>query len=177
MVLRKDRSRILHEPERMHCLLRYNAHLLPADPSTVPAMFETEKSCTRVSMSRILIDTVVRGMASGNSTASDSKTSSGLTDEEQVWCEFWVGPFVLFFLHFFSECVVARLLALEYESESDPLSRQLSPVHNHERGFRRVLCHIGHQSAINSAHIPGLTAYVLARRPHTVLRSLRPAVT
>jgi len=85
MVLRKDRSRMLPEHVEMHCLLRFNAHLLPADPSTVPVLSEAERSRARAGMSRILVDTAVGGEASGNSTASDSDTFSGLTDEEGLW--------------------------------------------------------------------------------------------
>jgi len=51
MVLRKDRSRMLLEHVEMHCLLRFNAHLLPADPSTVPVLSEAERSRARASMS------------------------------------------------------------------------------------------------------------------------------
>jgi len=85
MVLRKDRSRILPEHMEMHCLLRFNAHLLPADPSTVPVLSESERSRARASMSRIVVDTAVGGEESGDSTASDSDTFSGLTDEEGLW--------------------------------------------------------------------------------------------
>jgi len=85
MVLRKDRSRMLPEHVEMHCLLRFNAHLLPADPSTVPVLSEAERSRARAGMSRILVPTAVGGEASGNSTASDSDTFSGLTDEEGLW--------------------------------------------------------------------------------------------
>ena len=85
MVLRKDHCRMLPEHVEMHCLLRFNAHLLPADPSTVPVLSEAERSRARASMSRIVVETAVGGEASGDSTASDSDTFSGLTDEEGLW--------------------------------------------------------------------------------------------
>jgi len=38
LVLRKDRSRLLPEHVEMHCLVRFNTHLLPAEQSSIPAL-------------------------------------------------------------------------------------------------------------------------------------------
>jgi len=88
---------MLPENGEMHCLLRFNAQLLPADPSTVPVLSVAEKSRARASMSQSLVDTAVGRESSGSSAASDSDTSSGLTEEECLWSEFRAGSFVFFF--------------------------------------------------------------------------------
>jgi len=76
---------MLSEHVDMHCRLRFNAHLLFADSSTVPVLSGAERSRRLAGMSRVVDDMAVGSEASGDSTTSHSDTFSGVTDDQGLW--------------------------------------------------------------------------------------------
>jgi len=72
LVLRKDRSTLLAEHVEMHCLVRFNAHLLPSDLSLIPRLFEDERSSDRANMQSLTAEVRAGGTAAGDSSESDS---------------------------------------------------------------------------------------------------------
>jgi len=83
MVLRKDRSTLLARHVEMHCFVRFIAHLVPSDLSTIPVLTQAARSGARASMRAISVDMPVDGGLSGDSTSSGSDTFLESTDEEE----------------------------------------------------------------------------------------------
>ena len=72
LVLRKDRSTLLAEHVEMHCLVRFNAHLLPSDLSLIPRLFQDERSSARANTQSLTSEVRAGGTAAGDSSESDS---------------------------------------------------------------------------------------------------------
>jgi len=82
LVLRKDRSRLLPEHVEMHCLVRFNTHLLPADLSSIPALSHGARLSTRSDMSAISVDTSAGGGSQGFSSDSGGDSVFDGSDSE-----------------------------------------------------------------------------------------------
>ena len=72
LVLRKDRSTLLPEHGDMHCLVRFNAHLLPSDLSLIPRLSQDECSSATAKMQPLTSEICAGGTAAGDSSESDS---------------------------------------------------------------------------------------------------------
>jgi len=70
--LRRDRSTLLAEHVEMHCLVRFNAHLLPWDLSLIPRLSQDKRSSARANMQPLTSEMSAGGTAPGASSASDS---------------------------------------------------------------------------------------------------------
>jgi len=56
----------------MHCLVRFNAHLLPSDLSLIPRLSQDERSSARANMQPLTAEMCAGGTAAGDSSESDS---------------------------------------------------------------------------------------------------------
>jgi len=83
MVLRKDRSTLLPAHVEMHCLIRFNARLVPSDLSSIPVLTQAARLSARADMRPISVDMPLSAESSGDLTSSDSDTFLVLTDEEE----------------------------------------------------------------------------------------------
>jgi len=83
MVLRKDRASLLPAHVEMHCLIRFNARLVPSDPSAIPVLTQAARSSARADMQPISIDLACSGGSSGDSSLSDSDTVLEPVDEDE----------------------------------------------------------------------------------------------
>jgi len=80
LVLRKDRSTVLPEHLEMHCLVRFNAQLLPSDLSLIPHMSQAARAGARSDMQPLPSDPLSSSLSAGNSSQSESDT---LLDESE----------------------------------------------------------------------------------------------
>jgi len=80
LVLRKDRSTLLAEHLEMHCLVRFNAHLLPSDLSLVPRLSQAARSSARTDMQPLASDMHSGGAMAEDSSESDSDMFLGESD-------------------------------------------------------------------------------------------------
>jgi len=72
LVLRKAWSTLLAEHVEMHCLVRFNAHILPSDLSLIPRRSQADRATTRASMQQLATE-----VPSGAAAAHDSSESDG----------------------------------------------------------------------------------------------------
>jgi len=74
LVLRKDRSTLLPEHLEMHCLVRFNAQLLPSDLPLIPHMSQAARAGARSDMQPLPSDPLSSSSSAGNSSQSESDT-------------------------------------------------------------------------------------------------------
>jgi len=58
----------------MHCLIRFNARLVPSDLSSIPVLIQASRLSARADMFTMLVDMPLRAESSGDLTSSDSDT-------------------------------------------------------------------------------------------------------
>ena len=74
LVLRKDRSTLLPEHLKMHCLVLFNAQLLPSDLSCIPPMAQAARTGARCDIQPLPSDPLSGGMSAVISSESESDT-------------------------------------------------------------------------------------------------------
>jgi len=67
----------------MHCLIRFNARLVPSDLSAIPVLTQAARSSARADMRPISVDLAGSGRSSGDSSLSDSDTVLETIDEDE----------------------------------------------------------------------------------------------
>jgi len=83
MVFRKDRASLLPSRVEMHCLIRFNARLVPSDLSAIPVLTQAARSSAHADMRPISVDLAGNGGSSGDSSLSDSDTVLEPVDEDE----------------------------------------------------------------------------------------------